>query len=305
MVLEYNVRATARTPKVETLKNTYPDAQGRTDLVSDAEKWPEILKGMDAIIHIAGPVYHLGTTSDEIYNAFIGGTRKLFDGLAERSVKRFVLTSSIAAFFKPDFNNIMDKTTYDHNIWSDIDDIDPKQHEPSYTYVACKAISDKLLWKAAEKYTHIDFTTVFPPTIYGCSCYELIQKGVGFPTWPITTIAHNRDVAKAHVLALTAPALPKGEKKRLIVSLGTMTWVEAIAFLQQPEVVAKFTERGHDILARLPDVSKAGIQSQYGLDTSLTEEVLGLKKEDYIPWQELLLEVMQNLMDWEKAHPAV
>ncbi len=164
---------------------------------------------------------------------------------------------------------------------------------------------------------------VFPPTIYGWFVkdyptpktvaelngnkfvYELIQKGVGFPTWPITTIAHNRDVAKAHVLALTAPALPKGEKKRLIVSLGTMTWVEAIAFLQQPEVVAKFTERGHDILARLPDVSKAGIQSQYGLDTSLTEEVLGLKKEDYIPWQELLLEVMQNLMDWEKAHPAV
>ncbi|KAJ7454861.1 hypothetical protein FB451DRAFT_1279630 [Mycena latifolia] len=105
-----------------------------------------------------------------------------------------------------------------------------------------KAISDKLLWRTAEKYPHIDFTTIFPPTLYGWFVkdypipknvaelngnkfvYELIQNGVSFPTWPITTIAHNRDVAKAHVLALTAPVQPKGEKKRFIISLGTMTW---------------------------------------------------------------------------------
>jgi nucleoside-diphosphate-sugar epimerase len=133
--------------------------------------------------------------------------------------------------------------------------------------------------------------------------YEIIQKGVDFPTWPITTIAHNRDVAKAHVLALTAPVLPKGEKKRFIISLGTMTWVEAIEFLKEPEVVAKLKERGHDILSRLPDVAKAAMQSQYSLDTTLTETVLGLKKEDYISWKDTILEVVPNLMDWEKAYP--
>ncbi|KAJ7840744.1 hypothetical protein B0H13DRAFT_147288 [Mycena leptocephala] len=215
----------------------------------------------------------------------------------------------------------MDKTFYDHSTWSEIDDIDPKEHVPSSTYVACKAISDKLVWKAAEKYPHIDFTTIFPPTLYGWFLkdypvpknvaelngnkfmYELIQKGVDFPTWPVTTIAHNRDVAKAHILALTAPILPKGEKKRFIISLGTMTWVEAIQFLKQPEAVAAFKERGHDIVARLPDISAAGMQSQFSLDTSLTENVLGLQKDDYITWKEILLEVMPNLMDWEKACP--
>ncbi|KAF9445160.1 NAD(P)-binding protein [Macrolepiota fuliginosa MF-IS2] len=327
LVEGYKVRATARAPKVETLKNTYPDAHGKleviemADLVTDAGKWPTILQGVDAVIHIAGPVYHPGTTSEDIYSAAIGGTRKLLDALENSSVKRFVLTSSIAGFFKPDFSNIMDQTVYDHNTWSDIDDIDPKDHAPSYTYIACKAISDKLVWKAAERYPNIDFTTVFPPTIYGWFVkdyptprsvaelngnkfvYELIQKDIKFPTWPITTIAHNRDVAKAHVLALTAPVLPKGEKKRIIVSLGTMTWVDAIEFLKTPEVVAKLKERGHDIIARLPDISAAGPQSQYGLDTSLTESVLGLKKDDYIPWKEILLEVMPNLMDWERAHP--
>ncbi|KAF7795535.1 hypothetical protein EIP86_006697 [Pleurotus ostreatoroseus] len=323
----YSVRATARPSKTETLKKTYPHANGRlevvemADLVLDAGKWVEILDGADAVIHVASPVYHPTTTSEEIYEAAIVGTQKLLDAVGSSSVKRFVLTTSIAAFFKPDFSNIMDHTTYDHNTWSSIEDVNPKQHDPAYVYVAAKAITDKMVWKAAEKYPQIDFTTIFPPTLYGWFTsdypvpttvaelngnkfvYELIQKGVKFPTWPITTIAHNRDVAKAHVLALTAPILPKGEKKRFILTLGTMTWVQAIEYLKQPEVVAKFKARGHDIVARLPDVSLAGMQSQYSLDTSLTENVLGLKKADYISWQDMLLEVVPNLLDWEQTHP--
>ncbi|KAJ3570791.1 hypothetical protein NP233_g4166 [Leucocoprinus birnbaumii] len=308
----YRVRATARPPKVESLKNTYPDAGEMlevvemADLVTGAWQWPALLQGVDAIIHIAGPVYHPGTTSGDIYSAAIEGTQKLLDALENSSVKRFVLTTSIAAFFKPDFSNIMDRTIYDHNTWSEIEDINPSEHEPSYTYVACKSISDKIVWKAAEKYPDIDFTTIFPPTIYGWFTkhyptpntiaelngnkflYELIQKDIKFPNWPIATIAHNRDVAKAHVLALTAPRLPKGEKKRLIISLGTMSWVEAIEFLKTPEVVEMFKARGHDIPSRLPDVEDAGIQSQYSLDTSLTERVLGMKNSDYISWKDIL-----------------
>jgi len=51
LVEGYSVRATARAPKVETLKNTYPDAHGKlevieiVDLVTDAGKWPTIPRG--------------------------------------------------------------------------------------------------------------------------------------------------------------------------------------------------------------------------------------------------------------------
>jgi len=98
-------------------------------------------------------------------------------------------------------------------------------------------------------------------------------------------------------------SLPMGKKKRIIVSLGTMTWVGAIGLLKTPGVVAKLKECGHDMIARLPGVSATKVQSQYSLDTSLAETVLGLKKDDYIPWKEILLEVMPSLMDWEWAHP--
>ncbi|KAJ7154755.1 hypothetical protein C8R46DRAFT_1297424 [Mycena filopes] len=196
-----------------------------------------------------------------------------------------------------------------------------KEHIPSYTCIASKTISEKLVWKAAEKYPHIDFTSILPSTIYGWRLkdypvyksiqelnankflYQLLEKGLSFPTYPVVDCVHNRDVGRAHVLALTAPVLPKGEKKRFIISPWKMTWVQAIEFLKEPEVVAKFQARGLDLVARLPDISGAVMQSQNNFDASLTEKVLGMKQEDFISWKEILLEVMPNMMEWEKEHP--
>ncbi|KAJ7223288.1 hypothetical protein GGX14DRAFT_657841 [Mycena pura] len=321
----FSVRATARPAKVEALKRTYPDAKGKlevaemADIVSDAGKWPEILQGADAVIHTACPVYHPGLTSEYIYTSSNEGIQRLLDAVGKSSVKRFILTGSIGAFFRPDFSSLMDNVTYDHNTWSEIDDIDPKEHDPAYTYIACKAISEKLAWKAAEKYPHIDFTAIHPSQVMGWCLkdypapkvkadlnankfwYEVIEKGHAGPVNPLRDVVHNRDVARAHVLALAAPVLPKGEKKRLIVSSGTMAWADAFQFLKEPEIVAKFQARGHDIVSRLPDLSAVGMQSQYLMDASLTEKVLGMKKEEYIHWKDILLEVMLCLMDWEKT----
>ncbi|KAK7026581.1 NAD dependent epimerase/dehydratase [Favolaschia claudopus] len=322
----YSVRATARPTKVDTLKDTHPNANGRlevvemNDLVADAGKWPEILQGVDAVIHVAAPVYHPGTTSEYIYASANVGTQKLLDAVAQSSVKRFVLTSPLGVFFNPDFSSLFDHVVYDHNTWSPLEDFDPKEHDPSYAYIASKITSEKLVWKAADKSPQIDFTTILPSTVYGWFLknypvpksvsefnankflYQLIEKGVRFPEYPLTDLVHNRDVAKAHVLALTAPVLPKGQRKRFIVSQGNMTWVQAIAFLQEPETVEKFRAREHDILSRLPDVSMAGMQSQFKVDRTLTESVLGMKQEDYVPWQEILLEVVPAMMDWEQSH---
>jgi len=160
-------------PEVDTLKSTYSDARGKLDVVEmrgivlDAEKWSEILQGVDAVIHIACPVWHPWITSENIYIAANEGTQKLLDAVAQSSVKRFILTSSIGTFFKPDFSSIMDKIAYAHNTWSEIEDFDPKEHVPSHAYIASKIISERLVWRAAEKGPHIDFTTILPSTVYG------------------------------------------------------------------------------------------------------------------------------------------
>ncbi|KAJ8088001.1 methylglyoxal reductase (NADPH-dependent) gre2 [Marasmius tenuissimus] len=314
----YSVRATCRKPKLQQLRDTYPAAGDQLEIVEIADiltaNWSTLLAGIDGVIHVAAPVYHPETTSEEIYNPAVIGTEKLLEAVGNSSVKHFVLTCSVGAFFKPDFSNIFSNVTFDHNTWSEIDDIVPQEHEPSFAYLATKAISDKVVWKAAEKYPNVDFSVVLPPTVYGKFLehyprpaaapelngnkfiYELFQKDVKFPSWPVTTIAHNRDVAKVHVACLTAPPLPKGQKKRFIVCCGKMTWVDAINYLK---------EQRPDIASRLPDTSLAQPQSQYDLDVSLTETVLGFKASDYVPWKVMLLEVVDWLLEWEKTQKTV
>jgi nucleoside-diphosphate-sugar epimerase len=123
--------------------------------------------------------------------------------------------------------------------------------------------------------------------------YELFQKRVTFPTYPMIQLAHNRDVAKTHVAALTAPRLPSREKKRLIVVSQKMTWLDAVKLL---------SEQRPALASRLPDPKNAhgALESRFELDTQLTQSVLGIRESDCISWETTLLEVVDWLMEWEK-----
>ncbi|KAF8189897.1 hypothetical protein K438DRAFT_1971401 [Mycena galopus ATCC 62051] len=287
----YSVGATAWPAKVDALKNTYPDAKGKleivemTDIVLDAERWPEILKGIRLLELIlphnsrshkrgrSNPYALRICTFPMLCPVSEGRHSELLDALgqAENTVKRFILTGSIGVFFNPE------------------------DHGPPYTYIASKIISEKLMWKTADKYPDIDFTAVHPfthpPCMDGASqttrfpragfnankfLYQLIEKDVNFPDYALTS---------QHVLSLTAPVL-EGQKKRFIISQGNLTWVDAIIFFNQDPSKAKFEKRGHDSISRLPNIS-------------LTEKVLGMK-EYYIPWEATgrRLLVMPAMMDW-------
>ncbi|KAJ7748144.1 hypothetical protein B0H14DRAFT_2984172 [Mycena olivaceomarginata] len=259
----YNVRATARPHKVDTLKKPYPNANGKLEAA-----WT-------AVIHVACPVYHPGVTSEEIYNAANEGTQKLLDAVTDpkSSVKRFVLTGSIGSVLQP-FSSLL-------SAYSEIEAIDPKKHIPSYAYIASKITSEKL--------PQIEFTTILPSTVCGWFLedypvpktipelnankflYGLIPPTTefpSFPVYPLRDVVHNLDVVRAHVRALTAPAPPNGERRRFIVSGGPMLWVEAIEFLQEPETIVKF---------------KANL-AERGLPEAIVSEV------------------MPHLMAWEETH---
>jgi nucleoside-diphosphate-sugar epimerase len=98
-----------------------------------------------------------------------------------------------------------------------------------------------------------------------------------------------RDVARAHVLALNVP--PSDELKRFIISTSTFTWKEAVEFIAKARPELK---------GRLPVVTgnEPPVPPSATLDTSATEKILGL--ENYVKWQDTLLDTIDDLLRAEK-----
>jgi len=201
---------------------------------------------------------------------------------------------------------------------------------PIMAYVAGKTVGEKKFWELSEQHKDVDFTSskpssscfqdypaneafkVVPPGIYGPllktfprpdnrfglgtvdSAYRLITGETEPNTWPdnpVGNVVHVADVAKAHVLALTAPPLKDGRKKRLIVAAGVLHWKEAADLLrkERPELISRLPR---------PDLTP-NPQSFAPLDTSLTEEVLGIKT--WLSSEQAFLESIDSALEWEKG----
>jgi hypothetical protein len=119
--------------------------------------------------------------------------------------------------------------------------------------------------------------------------YQVIQKTLDFPTYTVPQCTHLRNVAEAHARALTIDPVP-GVKTRLILNAGYMEWAFVIEFLKKHRPA---------IASRLPDISLASKLPcfQYRVDTSLSAKLLKL---EYIPVEDILLEVIDDLLVWEQ-----
>lgn len=112
-----------------------------------------------------------------------------------------------------------------------------------------------------------------------------------YPNYLVGHMVDVRDVAQAHVAALSAPPIP-GRNKRFIICAGTFKW----------KAVADLIRRERPELAnRLPkeDVVPPR-QTDAPLDTSFAAEVLGLK--EYIPRDVTLLAGIDLGIDWMKRN---
>lgn len=99
-----------------------------------------------------------------------------------------------------------------------------------------------------------------------------------------------RDVAKAHILALTVPPLNDGRKKRFIVCSKVFTYKEVA------EVIRR---RRPEVSGRLPnDDAKLMAQTTAPLDLDFAKEVLGMG--EYINWEETVLASLDESLRWEK-----
>jgi dihydroflavonol-4-reductase len=196
------------------------------DLMSDAG-WAEAMAGCSHAAHVAspippGPPKH----EDDLIVPARDGALRALRGAKAAGVKRFVMTSSMAAI------------AYGHNkaVFTEADWTDPTSPD-AYPYVRSKTIAERAArdWVAAEGGA-IEFCTVNPALVIGplqsgdfSPSVEAIKKMLdgSFPGLPEIGfgVVDVRDVADMHVRCLTAPDMAN---ERFVCS-GPFLWMREIA----------------------------------------------------------------------------
>lgn len=137
--------------------------------------------------------------------------------------------------------------------------------------------------------------SVAPGNYYALSTvlyvYRLLNPKGNFPHFP--GYQDVRDVAAAHVLALTSPPTTEVGRKRIILSSPydlNYTWL--INLIAEKRPVLK------DRLTRVP--APVFPSDKNDIDFKRIEDVLGFRKEDYKGVEETVLEMVDNLIEVEK-----
>ncbi|CAJ0585055.1 unnamed protein product, partial [Mesorhabditis spiculigera] len=207
----YRVRGTVRSlnnaKKVDPVKKLDPTGMSLSLVEADlneAAGWPKAVSGCDYVLHVASP-FPIGGTEETISTA-IAGTKNVLAACAnEPSVKKVVLTSSMLAIFE---GRPSGKLT--EKDWSILDN--------STAYAKSKTLAEQSAWEFAKEGGHKNnfiLTVVNPGFILGPpltdekgSSADVISQLMGHqPALPQVnfTCIDVRDVAAAHVAALTAP----------------------------------------------------------------------------------------------------
>ncbi|MDM7851170.1 SDR family oxidoreductase [Pseudochrobactrum kiredjianiae] len=227
----YRVRGTVRSiEKGDAIRRNLakycPDANEhlsfvQADLDSDAG-WEEAVKDCSYVIHSASP-FPPGFPEDEtaLINTAREGTLRVLRAAHKAQVKRVVMTSSIAAT-----NHGNGHAPYTEENWTDI-------NSPRATpYYKSKTLSEQAAWNFAQD-TGLDLAVINPSVILGPVLGRHFGTSVGLLHHLMTgrfdgiprfgfSVVDVRDVADAHIRALTAPA---ASGQRIIVG-GRFFWLK-------------------------------------------------------------------------------
>ncbi len=245
----YGVRGTVRSLKREPevrqtlanhLENTDELEIVETDLTHDAG-WAEALAGCDYVLHVASPFPEKPPKDDnDLIIPARDGTLRVLRAAAAAGVKRLVLTSSIAAVAYGNMNR--ENLTFNEQDWSDPDSADIAPYEKS------KTVAERAAWDFMEspEAGNMELSVINPGLVLGPvlgahagTSARLVKKildrelpacpRLGFP------IVDVRDVARAHISAMTAP---EAAGKRFCCS-STSIWLVDLAKILHGKYAAK------------------------------------------------------------------
>ncbi|KAL4911327.1 hypothetical protein BDW74DRAFT_164861 [Aspergillus multicolor] len=254
------------------------------------------LDGVDYVIHLASPLAK-GTDKEAFFGPAVKGTLAVLREAAKvPSVKKVVVTSSIASLIPlagiPDDDVIREDTNWDLTVDENADFVDPDHPEatPMTLYRASKLLANNATWDfyEAEK-PHYALVTLHPAFVYGHNLLqasaEEVQGGTNGLLWgsimggiPLGGIngVHIQDVAEAHVKALGSEI--QGGSKYLLSGPGT-SWKEVAGIARKFYLNAgvKLTE----------DTEGTSMPT----DTTKAERELGMR---WRSWEEMVRGVMDQ-----------
>lgn len=190
------------------------------DLMNDAG-WPEAVLGMDYVLHVASPV-HTGKVKDE--NEVIApardGALRVLRAARDAGVKRVVLTS---AFHAVGFGHGHIDRVFTEDDWS------PINGRGVDAYGRSKILAEQAAWDfIRSEGRSTELATILPVAVMGpvmgtdvSGANHIVQRSLngqmpGYPNMYVP-IVDVRDVAAAHIAAMTAPG---AAGQRILIASG-------------------------------------------------------------------------------------
>jgi dihydroflavonol-4-reductase len=244
----YTVRGTLRSLKREAeLRATLAklaEAGSRlsfveADLLDDAG-WDAAMRGCTFVLHVASP-FPLGEPEheDDLIRPAVDGTLRVLRAAAHGGVRRVVQTSSIAAMA---FGHPREKRHFDETDWSNLD-------VPVGAYMRSKTLAERAAWEfinGPENVNHMEMAVINPglilgplPDAHSCSSMELVFQLLGGRVPGVARMHFQavdvRDVAAAHLLAMTNPAAA-GQR---FPCVGAHFWMKDVAVVLKKHFAAR------------------------------------------------------------------
>lgn len=307
----WSVRTTVRNAaKSESrLRSRWPQAGERLKVVQanllEDDGWAEANAGCDAVAHVASP-FPLGVPKDkdELVIPAREGTLRALRFANNAGIKRFVQTSSAAAiaYGQPG------KQHFDYTDWTDLSRGVPP-------YIESKTVAERAArdWVATNAHDMV-FCSINPVAVFGpvhdddlSTSVEIVKKMLdgSIPMIPNIGISVTdvRDVAKAHVLAIEAPAeTVRGER---FPTSERFMWASEMAEVVRrrvPEYAKKVPSRPmpnwlvHALAPFMPEMKqiKDELGNRREVSGKHTEERLGFT---FIPAEQTIEDTARSLVE--------
>lgn len=188
------------------------------------------------MFHTASPFFiNAENPQAQLIDPAVNGTKNVFSSIikSKDTIRRVVLTSSVAAVKGKHPNPPKEGTAYSEEDWNDTSTIDDE------AYWLSKVLAERAAWELATQ-NNIDLVTILPNFVMGPVLSPSCATGstsIGFMKGILEGNAPSgsfvfvdvRDVARAHILAIEIPAA----KGRYIISQPRSTQAQQVAAVFQ------------------------------------------------------------------------